>query len=77
MTRVLNQFMSGAVGLDECILFYYLSLLAQSAPECSTLIGPGPPDTLLSLVEPYYDGAKVYVITTHLKHAFLCVVMAR
>ena len=33
-----------------------------------------------SLVEPYYAGAKVYVITTHLKGikacAFQCVVMA-
>ena len=85
VTRVLNQFMSGAVGLDECILFYYLSLLGQSGPECSTLIGRDPRDTLLSLVEPYYPRAKVYAITTHLKACkmslcgafccFRCVVM--
>ena len=46
------------------------------------------PDTVLSLVELYYAGAKVYAITTHLKtckmpplhwgafYAFQCVVMA-
>ena len=33
--------------------------------EWSTLIGPDPPDTQLSLVESYCAGAKVYVITTH------------
>ena len=33
----------------------------------STLIGPEPPDTVLSLVELYYAGARVYAITTHLK----------
>ena len=63
VTRVLNQFMSGAVGLDECILFYYLSLLGQSGPECSTLIGRDPRDPLLSLVEVY---AILTAITTHL-----------
>ena len=45
-----------------------------------------PPDTLLSLVEPYYAGAKFYAITTHLKESKMtptrgicasqCVVMA-
>ena len=35
--------------------------------EWSTLIGPDCRDTVLSLVEPYYAGAKVYAITTHLK----------
>ena len=37
------------------------------------------PDTLLSLVEPYYARAKVYVITTHILGTFCtfrCVVMA-
>ena len=54
--------------------------------EWSTLIGRDPRDTVLSLVEPYYDGAKVHAITTHIKaskmpplEAFyvpFCVVMA-
>ena len=35
--------------------------------EWSTLIGPDYRDTVLSLVEPYYAGAKVYATTTHLK----------
>ena len=36
-----------------------------------------PPDTVLSLVESYYAGAKVYVIITHLKASKMphCVVM--
>ena len=33
----------------------------------STLIGRDPRDTVLSLVEPYYAGAKVHAITTQLK----------
>ena len=32
----------------------------------SSLIGPDSRDTVLSLVENYYTGAKVYAITTHL-----------
>ena len=58
---------------------------SRSSRSCP-LIGPDPPDPVLSLVqiipdpvlslaEPYYAGAKVYVITTHLKD-FRCVVMA-
>ena len=35
--------------------------------EWSTLIGPDCRDPVLSLVEPYYPGSKVYAITTHLK----------
>ena len=30
--------------------------------EWSSLIGPDTPDTVISLVEPYYAGAKVYVM---------------
>ena len=33
-------------------------------------------DTVLSLVEPYYAGAKVYAMTTHAFYANWCVVMA-
>ena len=38
-----------------------------SQAEWSTLIGPDPADTVLSLVEPYYAGTKVYAIKTQLK----------
>ena len=31
-----------------------------------TLIGPDPRDSVLSLVDHYYTGAKVYAIKTHL-----------
>ena len=57
-----------------------------SVSEWSTLIGRDCRDTVLSLVEPYYAGAKVYAITTQLKaskipttrafYQFLCFVMA-
>ena len=40
---------------------------ADFSPEWCTLIGPDCRDTVLSLVEPYSAGAKVYAITTHLK----------
>ena len=41
--------------------------MAGQQAEWSTLIGPDYRDTVLSLVEPYHAGAKVYAITTHLK----------
>ena len=43
-------------------------------PEWSTLIGPDPRDTVLSLVEPYSAGANACKIPS--KCTFSCVVMA-
>ena len=41
--------------------------LVVSQAEWSSLIGPDCLDRVISLVEPYYAGAKVYAITTLLK----------
>ena len=45
-----------------------------SPAEWSILIGRDCRDPVLSLVEPYHAGAKVYAIKTHL--TFRCIVMA-
>ena len=48
------------------IIIHNINIHNMLATACSTLIGP---DTLLWLVEPYYTGAKVYAITTHIKES--------
>ena len=46
----------------------------------TTLIGPDPPDTVLLLVEHYFEDPNVYVITTNQKaqnaNQCICVVIA-
>ena len=46
--------------------FVFLHQFLGPAPQCSTLIGRECRDTLLSLIESYCAGAKVYAITAHL-----------
>ena len=50
-----------------CLLIKFYGLISLCKAEWATLIGRDCRDTVLSLVKPYYAGAKVYAITTYLK----------